>query len=242
MFGATIEQFAIGNTITGVNNVGGVPTGGLTDPDRGTPTPAQIAGGVAPTNTQYNRVSVYGLDVNGGLPFAFLGQKKGAITVQGAYNVSAEGANTGFNNIGNKTRYQSHEELAGFNLGKLGVQAGYQFVGPYYSAPGYWGKIGAWTNPTNVKGPAYFLKYPITPKFSINADYEQYRAAYGTNDNGTPVSSPINGHDHINRYQAGIGYGLSSTYAVDLGYERVEYDLRNGNGSLATPASRRRTT
>ena len=228
VFGATVEQFAIGSTITGVNN-GGTPIGGLTDPNRGT----VVGGGVAPSNSQFNRVSVYGLDVNGGLPFAFLGQKKGAITIQGAYNVSAQGANSGFNNVGNKQRYQSHEELAGFNLGKLALQAGYQFVGPYYSAPGYWGKLGAWTNPTNVKGPTYFAKYPITPKLALNADYEQYRAAYGTNENGTPVDSPINGHDHVNRYQVGLGYGLSSAYAVDLGYEEVQYDLRNGNGSLA---------
>ena len=61
-----------------------------------------LAGTPTPTNALYNRVSVYGVDVNGGLPFAFLGQKKGAITIQGAYNVSAEGANSGFNNVGNK--------------------------------------------------------------------------------------------------------------------------------------------
>ena len=54
------------------------------------------------------------------------------------------------------------------------------------------------------------------------------------------------GRDHVNRYQIGLGYGLSSAYAVDLGYERVEYDLRNNDGSLGTtrtgnmPASRLR--
>ena len=244
VFGATVEQFAIGSTITGVQHARPVaPTGGFTDPNRGTPTPASSRPGRRPRPTpMYNRVSVYGLDVNGGLPFAFLGQKKGAITVQGAYTVSAEGANNGFNNVGNKPRYQSHEELAGFNLGKLGVQAGYQFVGPYFSAPGYWGKIGAWTNPTNVKGPVYFLKYPITPKLALNADYEQYRAAYGTNDNGTPVVSPMQGRDHVNRYQVGLGYGLSSTYAVDLGYERVSMICATATATLAElPASRLRS-
>ena len=133
--------------------------------------------------------------------------------------------------------------MAGFNLGKLGVQAGYQFVGPYYSAPGYWGKIGAWTNPTNVKGRSYSLKYPLTTKLALNADYEQYRAAMPTTTTAPRCRRRVNGKDHINRYQIGLGYGLSSAYAVDLGYERVEYDLRNGRRvSLAGfPASRRRT-
>ena len=228
VLGANVEQFAVGNTFTGNGLANNGPTNtnaaqdGYIDPDSG---------------HIFNRVSVYGLDLNGGLPFAFLGAKKNAITVSGAYTVSAEGANSGFNNVGNKARFQSHEELAGFNLAKLNLQAGYQFVGPYFSAPGYWGKIGDWTNPTNVKGPVYFAKYPLTPKLSLNADYEQYRAAYGTNDNGSPVTSPINGKDHINRYQVGVGYGLTANYAVDLGYERVQYDLRGGNDSLGTDAS-----
>ena len=150
VFGATMEQFAIGSTITGVH--GGI-LHGLTGHHRGNPTTTD--GGTTTTPLQFNRVSVYGLDVNGGLPFALPGLKKGAITIHGAYNVSAEGANSGFNNVGNKQRYQSHEEMAGFNLGPVAIQAGYQFIGPYYSAPGYWGKLGAWTNPTNVKGPVY---------------------------------------------------------------------------------------
>ena len=220
VLGATVAQFALGQTITGVNSGGtGIPAGASDPAD--------------PQNGRlYNRVSVYGLDLNGGLPFALLGAKKGAITVSGAYTVSAEGANSGFNNVGNKDRYQSYEGMGGFNLGKLGVQAGYQFVGPYFSAPGYWGKIGAWTNPTNVKGPVYFLKYPVTTKLSLNADYEQYHAAYGNNEDGTLIFSPLQSKDHVNRYQIGLGYGLSSSYGVDLGYEREEYDLRNNNGTL----------
>ncbi|MBV9850633.1 MAG: S-layer homology domain-containing protein [Armatimonadetes bacterium] len=215
VLGATVEQFAVGSTIVG-SGLGATGTGGFLDPNE--------------PGKPFNRVSVYGADLNGGLPFL----KKNALTFQGAYTVSAEGANSGFNNVGNKARYQSHEELLGFNVGKLGVQAGYQFVGPYFSAPGYWGKVGAWTNPTNVKGGVYLLKYPITTKLALNADYEQYKAAYGTNENGSLVSSPINGRDHVNRYQVGLGYGLTSNNAVDLGYEKVQWDLRNGNGSLAT--------
>ena len=245
VFGATVEQFAIGNTITGVQQRHGCPPAASTTravaPDRG----PDRRDGTAPDQRHLQpRVGVWpGRERRPAVRASRRQEERHHHS--GAYKVSAEGANNGFNNVGNKTRYQSHEELAGFNLGKLGVQAGYQFVGPYFSAPGYWGKLGAWTNPTNVKGPVYMLKYPVTPKLALNADYEQYRAAYATNDNGTPVVSPLQGRDHVNRYQVGLGYGLSSAYAVDLGYERVEYDLRNAlPGTLRPlnpPASRLRT-
>ncbi len=29
------------------------------------------------------------------------------------------------------------------------AKTGYKYVGPHFVAPGYWGKVGAWTNPTN---------------------------------------------------------------------------------------------
>jgi hypothetical protein len=209
VLGATVEQFAVGNNLTGTN---------FTDPN---------------TGRSWDRESVYGLDLNGGLPFALPFLKKGAVTLNGSYTESAQGANSGFNNAGNGYRYSQQEYLAGFNLGRIAFQGGYQYVGPEFAAPGYWGKIGDWTNPTNVEGEVYNLKIPVTHRLAVNADYEAYKAAYGRNANGNGfVDSPLQQNDHVNRYQAGISYGLSSAYAVDLGYEDVQYDLRNTNGTL----------
>ncbi len=204
VLGATVEQFSVGNNFSGIN-------GSFTDPNNG---------------RAWDRESVYGLDLNGGLPFALPFLKKGAVTVNAAYTVSAQGAGSRFNNVGNGYRYSQQQYLAGFNLGRIAFQGGYQYVGPEFSAPGYWGKLGAWTNPTNVEGAVYNLKIPIARRLAIDADYEQYRAAYGD------ITSPLQHNDHVNRYQAGVSYGLSSAYAVDLGYENVQYDLRNQNGTL----------
>ena len=167
------------------------------------------------------------MDFNGGLPFGIPGVKKGGILVDANYNVSAHGFGHGFANIGSGYRYQSTDDQLAFAIGGLQLKGGYQYIGPDYSAPGYWGKVGAWTNPTNVRGPVASLKYAFTPKLTLLADGQFYKAAYGSNANGTPINSPLHQNDHLTRYQVGLAYGLTSSYGVDLGYEDVKYDLRN---------------
>ena len=224
--GFTVEQFAIDNPQNGfANGLGGFGNGsanglnafdGLNDPNR------------TGKNAQYNRLSVYGVDFNGALPLGLPGVKKGGILVDAAYTVSAHGRGQHFNDVGNSFRYHSTDDQIGATFGGLTLKGGYQYVGPDFSAPGYWGKVGAWTNPTNIRGPVVSVKYAFTPKLSFNGDYEQYKAAYGTDGNGGKVNSPLQQGDHLTRYQAGFGFGLSSAYAVDLGYENVQYKL---NGS-----------
>ncbi len=215
--GFTLEQFGLTNN--GANGLG--INDGLTDPN------------ATGRNSQFNRLTVYGVDFNGALPFGIPGIKKGGILIDASYTVSAQGFNQGFNNVGNGFRYSSTDDQIGAAFGGLTLKGGYQYVGPEFSAPGYWGRVGTWTNPTNVRGPVVSAKYAFTPKLTLNADYEAYKAAYGSNKNGTAINSPLQQGDHLNRYQVGFNYGLSSAYGVDLGYENVQYDLRNNNGTLA---------
>ena len=226
VLGVTLEQFGLRNN--GANGLG--INDGLTDPNH-TFSPVGLGSGA---NGQYNRLTVYGADFNGALPFGVPGVKKGGILLDAAYTVSAHAYNQGFNNVGKDFQYSSHEENLGATFGGLTLKGGYQYVGPEFSAPGYWGKIGAWSNPTNVRGPVVSAKFAFTPKLTLNADYEAYKAAYGNNRDGTPVNSPLQQNDHLNRYQVGLGYGLSSAYGVDLGYENVQYDLRNTYGGGVT--------
>ncbi len=185
-------------------------TGDVTDPDSG---------------RSYNKLTVYGADANGVLPFGLGGfVKKGGIGVDAAYTYSVQGgANT---NTGKGYKFQSQEEQLSAQFGGLALKGGYQYVGPYFSAPGYWGKLGAWTNPTNVRGPIVSGSYAITPKLSLKGDAQFYKAAYGGE------VSPLQSDDKVTHYRFGLGYGLSSAYAVDLGYEDVLYDLKDNNGTL----------
>ncbi len=223
--GFTLEQFGLTNN--GLNGLG--PNDGLTDPN------------ATGRNSQYNRLTVYGADFNGALPFGLPGIKKGGLLVDASYTISAQGFNQGFNNVGNGYRYASTDDQIGAAFGGLTLKGGYQYVGPEFSAPGYWGRVGTWTNPTNVRGPVVSAKFAFTPKLSLLADYESYKAAYGTNKNGSFVNSPLQQGDHLYRYQVGFSYGLSSAYGVDLGYEDVKYKLNNSNGTLTAAGSPRET-
>ena len=223
--GFTLEQFGLSNsrlTTAGANNGLGLgPNDGITDPN------------ASGSNGQFNRLTVYGADFNGALPFGLPGVKKGGLLVDASYTVSQQGFNEGFNNVGNGFRYSSTDDQIGASFGGLTLKGGYQYIGPYFSAPGYWGRVGAWTNPTNVRGPVVSAKFALTPKLSFDADYQSYKAAYGNNTNGTVVNSPLQQGDHLYRYQVGFKYGLTSAYGVDLGYEDVLYSLNNSAGLLA---------
>jgi hypothetical protein len=186
------------------------------------------------TGVSYNKLTVYGADINGALPFKVPFVKKGAIGVDASYTNSEEGGLKTNANYGYK--YMQQEEQLTGQFGGLNLKGGYQYVGPYFTAPGYWGRIGSWTNPTNIEGPVVSAKFALTPKVTLNGDYEQYKAAYAAE------ASPLQSGDRINRYQVGVGYGLSSANSVDLGYEDVEYDLRDKSITLTGGAGKPRET
>jgi hypothetical protein len=211
ILGLTVEQFGTG--------------GPTTDPNR-LATPG--------VTSQYDRLSVYGADFNGAVPFF----KKSGLGLDLNYTVSGEGNDEGFNNVGSGWRYTSTDDQLGFVIANIAIKGGYQYIGPEFSAPGAWGKLGAWDNPTNVKGGVVSAKYSFTPKLGLDADYEGYKTAYGTTIEGNDINSPLQQGDALNRYQVGLNYGLTKSYDVDLGYESIQYDLRNNNGTLpGTPSN-----
>jgi hypothetical protein len=205
----TAEEFGLTNDVLGA---GGSPF----DPENG---------------QTYNKLTVYGADLNGGLPFGLGGLvKKGGVGVDLAYGISLQGGTK--NNTGSNYRYQMNEEQLSAQFGPLFLKGGYEYIGPYYTAPGYWGKFGAWTNPTNVRGGVVSGKLALTPKLTLKADGEFMKAAYGLQANGFAINSPLQQGDKVTHYSVGLGYGLSSAYAVDLGYEQTIYNLSNTNGTL----------
>nr|MDQ2687252.1 hypothetical protein [Armatimonadota bacterium] len=213
---------------TGLQFSGTVVHAGLTGSTVGQPNPIDPENGKS-----YNKLTVYGADVNGLLPFL----RSAGLGVDASYAVSLQGGTR--TNTGSNFRYQAHEEQLSAQFGALSLKGGYQYVGPYFSAPGAWGKIGSWTNPTNVRGPIASARYALTPKLTLKADAQFYRAAYGAQANGARITSPLQQDDRVTRYQFGVGYGLSSAYAVDLGYEDVVYDLKDRSGTLFGPGKPR---
>jgi len=195
-----------------------------------------VGGPIVPGNPESGRefgvLSVYGLDFNGAFPVIH----RSGLTLDANWNDSAEGTNShGFNDVGKDWRFQSTDDQVGIAIGALSLKGGYQYVGPDYSAPGYWGKVGAWANPNNVEGAVGSAKYAMSSKITLNGDIEAYKAAYGTLDgNANTIQSPLQAGDKVNHYQVGAAYGLTSNYDVDLGYEEVNWDLKDTNDTLLT--------
>jgi len=173
----------------------------------------------------YGVLSVYGLDFNGAVPLL----SKTGLTLDANWTDSANGYNSrSFNDIGNGYRYASTDDQLGLKIGQLSLKGGYQYVGPDFSAPGYWGRAGSWINPTNIEGPVGSAKLTVSHSLSLNGDVESWKTAYGGE------SSPLQQGDKLARYQVGLGFGLTSTYNVDLGYEQDNWTLQNNAGSGVT--------
>jgi uncharacterized coiled-coil protein SlyX len=198
-------------------------SGLATDANRLPGIPGSPLGGL---QSSYNRLGVYGLDFNGGLPFL----RSTGLTLDASWTTSSEATGDSYNNVGNNWMYQQAEAQLGLVLGALSLKGGYQYVGPEFTAPGYWGKVGAWTNPSNVTGGVVSAKYAFGPRLTLNADYQGYKAAYGVTRQGLAINSPLQQGDKLDRFQIGLGYGLSSSYSVDLGYENVQYKLQANPG------------
>jgi hypothetical protein len=114
-----------------------------------------------------------------------------------------------------------------FNAGKLNVFGGYRMIGPYFSAPGSWGRIGYWNNPTDIQGFQVGAHLGLTEKVNVYASGEFYngtgRASNGTNDVG------LLNDDDITRIQAGVGFKLADNWHLGLGWEGVFWKLEPRN-------------
>jgi len=156
-----------------------------------------------------NRVDVYGGDLT------LKGVIPAGIGLTGGYSRSDV--------MENGTRIvTSHNQRATGDLswmgGNLSLKAGYRYIEPNYAAPGDWGRIGIWWNPTDIKGPTAELGYNFTKTLALKATGEYY--------NGTGLSGGfLSTSDKITRLTADLGYKFMPGASVDLGIESVDWSL-----------------
>lgn len=112
-----------------------------------------------------------------------------------------------------------------YNSGGLCIGAGYRYIDPLFYAPGYWGKIGNWLNPTNVAGPTFRAAYDFSPAFRINLGGDFFSAARDR------AMSPVSGvgglgrDDSITRVLAGLRWDVSKNFRTTLDWEGVYWTL-----------------
>jgi hypothetical protein len=184
-------------------------------------------------DANFNRVFVFGGDLATHLT--------PLIGVTGSYTKSNTGGpqltTTGggtFVNIGTHSDITNNNDAweAALTLtpGAFTLIGGYRHVGPYFGAPGFWDKLGSWTNPVDIKGPFVKGKYAITSSLAFEAQGQFYQ---GT---GEALSEGgISTDDKITNASAGFKYALSSPSKIGLGVEETQYKIGEGINSGAKP-------
>jgi len=174
-------------------------------------------------DTPYNNLLVYGADYNGYIP----GLQSTGVTFDGEFAVSSTGYNSRFSNVDSTDGNEAIKAELGYTFGPVNVKAGYQNVYANYAAPGSWGKIGSWTNPTNIEGGLVNASYALSPDTKIVADGNFYQG-----EDNVGAASPLGKKDNLDSFDVGLKSALTSAYSVDLGYEYVYWDLKNNQGFL----------
>jgi predicted porin len=177
----------------------------------GPPTPAPNAG----LGATYDRVFVYGADINAN--FSGIGLT-GSYTQSDTRTAAGE---TGFdtNAVRDDDNY-AWEAAASYTFGAVNVGAGYRYIGPFFAAPGYWGKIDTWTNPVDIEGPFVRASYALGAGLTLTGEGHFYD---GTGD--AARFGGLTDDDGITNFRAGLKYGLTSVSGVDLGVEWTRYEL-----------------
>jgi hypothetical protein len=171
----------------------------------------------------YNNMLVYGADYNGYIP----GLQSTGVTLNGEVAVASTGRDTNFANVDTTHGNIAWNAQLGYTAGPLTVKGGYQDVYPDYAAPGSWGQIGSWINPTNIQGGLASASYTLSPTMKIVADGNLYQGQFNVGAN-----SPLGKGDDLDSFDIGLKSALTSAYSVDLGYEYVYWDLKNKQGLL----------
>jgi hypothetical protein len=160
-------------------------------------------------STPYNRVSVYGGDLKVNL---------NPLEIAGGYAATDLQYDT--HNVISKENYAWWGSAA-FKAEKWGLEGGYKEIHSNFAAPGDWGRIGTWWNPTDIKGYWVGGNADLSENLTLKAKGEWYT---GINDSYDAVSS-LTSDDKVDRYSVDLGYKLNTSWGLNLGWEYVQYNL-----------------
>jgi len=113
---------------------------------------------------------------------------------------------------------------AGWASGPLNINAGYKYIDPRFAAPGDWGHIGNWYNPTNIRGPYLHAGYALAHNLSVHLGGDFYEGARnragiaGAGTGWTMGSSAVRG-------LAGVKYSPMHNLSLTADYEGVFWSV-----------------
>jgi hypothetical protein len=166
-------------------------------------------------NKTDNTIAVYGADAKGTIPGVT------GLGIDGEFAISQTGSHSQFGNVNSDHGNEAFNANLAYTFGPVGLKAGYEAIYNNFEAPGYWGKIGSWTNPTNVQGAVLSGSYAATPALNIAASGNILEGLNNTNG-----FSPLDTKEDLDSFKVDAKYALNSAYNVDLGYEWVQWTLK----------------
>jgi hypothetical protein len=105
----------------------------------------------------------------------------------------------------------------------VNLKAGYEYIAPLYGAPGDWGRIGTWWNPTDIQGWNASARVKLTPTISLDGKGQWVT---GTGQGKTlPFGGETNPTDAtFADYQVTLKYH-PGPYEASVGFETVHAAL-----------------
>lgn len=133
---------------------------------------------------------------------------------------------------GNSRVVSPHDDNAanssiGYQSGNLTLTGGYRYVEPLYYAPGYWGRIGNWMNPTNIQGPVVRADYRMSSLLGITLGGDYYFPAKNRENAGGMGHS-----DYIYDGRAGLQWHFSKDVVFTTDWEGVFWHLTGFHSGL----------
>ncbi len=112
----------------------------------------------------------------------------------------------------------------------LSLKAGYLEVRPLFVAPGYWGRVGHFVNPADLRGPYASVRYKVSDDLNIkvNGMFLEGTGRLSTAAGGYQTA------DDLVHVVAGVDYKLSDRWNLSLNYEGAFWRPRST--AFATPA------
>jgi len=98
---------------------------------------------------------------------------------------------------------------------RYGLWAFYREVAANFMAPGDWGRIGLFHNPTNIKGESVGGNLNLSNSLVLKADYEHEEGK----DSGYEATSAFATGTKLDKYDISLGYQFTNNLGVSVGYE-----------------------
>lgn len=153
----------------------------------------------------------------------------GAINKLGPFMLSGEYVHTvsqkGFNASGGFATDDSDafKVNAGAKFGSFKTDLGYLYVDPRFYSAGYWGNIGDWYNPTNIKGPYINVGFTAFHKLGIKLGAAYYT---GARNRIVPGGYGFDIGSSVTTATADVSYAINKMFTLNLGYDGAFYNLK----------------